>query len=342
MIEPDDHPEEAARLKALQDLGILDTASEERFDRITRLARHIFKTDIALVSLVDKDRQWFKSAQGLPASETSRAVSFCGHAVAKDEALVVENAAHDERFSDNPLVTGDPNIRFYAGHPLHSEDGWPLGTLCVINSEPKTLSEEEKMILEDLAKLVESELVLSSTLAANQLLKTKLAESQKAVVDETSRAWSQDFITDLARSELSLAQKNKTPFSIALLEIDRLDEIKSEQSEVAFNAIVDAVAQRLRSGLGATETIGRFGESRFLIVLPGSTLRAADRISEGLRKQLRRAPFPYGTALTGSFGVTSFGTGGTFASMLKAADKALGAAIIAGRDWVCAQEPVKK
>ncbi len=334
MIEPEDHPEEAERLQALEALNLLDTAAEERFDRITRIARHVFKTDIALVSLVDKDRQWFKSAQGLGASETSRAISFCGHAVAKNETLVVDNASVDERFFDNPLVTGDPNIRFYAGQPLHTSDGWPVGTLCVINSQPKTLSEEEKMLLEDLAKLVEAELVLSSTLVANQRLKQKLAEAEKNSTDGASRAWSQEFITDLARSELLTAQRDGQPFSIALLEIDRLDDVKSDQSDLAFKAILDAIAQRLRAGLSAADTIGRFGENRFLVVLPNCSLRAADRTAEGLRKQLRRAPFPYGTAVTGSFGVTTADKDSTLASMLKAADRALGASIIAGRDWV--------
>ena len=118
MIKPPTPVDELMRLETLRNLKILDTESEERFDRVTRLARRVFGTPIALVSLVDNDRQWFKSRQGIEVSETSREISFCGHAILDDEVMVVRDAHDDERFADNPLVTSDPSIRFYAGYPL--------------------------------------------------------------------------------------------------------------------------------------------------------------------------------------------------------------------------------
>lgn len=119
---------EQIRLQHLRDLDILDTQPENRFDRLTRLAARLFNAPIALVSLVDSDRQWFKSKIGLPISETPRSIAFCGHTVLKNDSFVVENAALDERFADNILVTGPPHIRFYAGHPIRYRDGCPLGT----------------------------------------------------------------------------------------------------------------------------------------------------------------------------------------------------------------------
>ena len=127
---------ETQRLRRLMTLRVLDTPSEERFDRITRLAKRLFDVDICLVSLVDSERQWFKSKQGLDVCETPRAVSFCGHAIVKEE-LFVTDASRDDRFSDNPLVTGEPHIRFYAGVPVHGPGGHRVGTFCIIDSRPR-------------------------------------------------------------------------------------------------------------------------------------------------------------------------------------------------------------
>jgi GAF domain-containing protein len=134
MIPPAVPLDEEERLRALRDLSILDSEPEERFDRLTRLAQDIFQAPIALVSLVDDTRQWFTSRQGLAATETSREVSFCGHSILGEGVFVVPDATLDPRFTNNPLVTGDPDIRFYAGVPLNSTDGRSLGTLCVIDT----------------------------------------------------------------------------------------------------------------------------------------------------------------------------------------------------------------
>ena len=148
---------ERERLAALNALDLLDTPSEERFDRLTRLAKQLFGVPIALVSLIDMDRQWFKSKQGLDACETGRDISFCGHAVLSDAIFEITDASQDQRFADNPLVTGPPNIRFYAGAPLSSTDGYQIGTLCIIDEKPRQLTLDERAALRDLADLVEIE-----------------------------------------------------------------------------------------------------------------------------------------------------------------------------------------
>ncbi len=154
---------ESTRVSILHSLHLLDTSEEEVFDRITRLAASVLNVPIALVSLVDKDRQWFKSRVGLAASETPRSIAFCSHAILQDQPLVVEDTLEDERFHDNPLVTSAPNIRFYAGVSLRSLNGLPLGTLCAIDSKPKTLTQRELAILLDLAGLVTREIRLRET-----------------------------------------------------------------------------------------------------------------------------------------------------------------------------------
>jgi PAS domain S-box-containing protein len=149
---------ERSRQTALDQLRILDTPPEERFDRLTRMAARLLDAPIALISLIDHDRQWFKSCVGLGVGETPRSISFCGHAIFDRQPLVIEDALEDERFCDNPLVTGDPNIRFYVGTPLHSADGHALGTLCVIDRKPRTLSEEDLQCLRDLADCAEEQI----------------------------------------------------------------------------------------------------------------------------------------------------------------------------------------
>jgi PAS domain S-box-containing protein len=157
--EPPIPADEARRLATLRSLGILDTPPEERFDRITRLAAALFDVPMAVVSLVDANRQWFKSCVGMDDTETDRRVSFCAHALESDAALVIEDATADVRFAGNPLVTGeDDTIRFYAGHPLRPEEGSAVGTLCVIDRSPRHFAERERQLLADLASLVEEEL----------------------------------------------------------------------------------------------------------------------------------------------------------------------------------------
>lgn len=167
---------ELKRLQALRERAILDTPPEERFDRLTRLARQLFGTQIALVSLVDAERQWFKSSQGLDACETGRDISFCGHAILGKEIFHVADALLDPRFADNPLVTGPPHIRFYAGAPLGTAGGYRIGTLCIIDDKPRQLTVQELQALRDLADCVESEInqvdLQQQKLALNQFKST--------------------------------------------------------------------------------------------------------------------------------------------------------------------------
>jgi GAF domain-containing protein len=145
---------EAQRLAALQEYRILDTAAEQAYDDIVALAAYLCGVPIALISLVDESRQWFKSRLGLNEKETPRDVAFCAHAILQTEPLIVRDALKDTRFSDNALVTGSPHIRLYAGFPLVNPDGFALGTLCVIDRKPRRLSAEQKTAMQALARQV--------------------------------------------------------------------------------------------------------------------------------------------------------------------------------------------
>ena len=145
---------EAARVSALQKYAILDSEPEQAFDDLTLLASYVCKTSIALISLIDEDRQWFKSKVGISATETSRDIAFCSTAIQQPDVFVVPDALQDERFRTNPLVISEPNIRFYAGVPLINEDGYALGTLCVIDRTPRNLAPEQETALKALSRLV--------------------------------------------------------------------------------------------------------------------------------------------------------------------------------------------
>jgi GAF domain-containing protein len=150
---------EAGRIAALYAMLLLDTPREERFDKIVEFAAREFDVPIALISLIDSDRQWFKAAIGLgDVCQTGRDISFCGHAIMRSNIMVVPNALEDARFADNPLVTGPPHIRFYAGAPLILETGYALGTLCIIDTRPRYLDDVEVAILSTLRELLMQEL----------------------------------------------------------------------------------------------------------------------------------------------------------------------------------------
>lgn len=169
MITAPRPPDEQARLASLYELEILDTPPEERFDRIGRLARTLLEVPIAFVSLVDENRQWLKAGEEtLGTQETCRDTSFCGHAILSPTPLIIPDAREDERFHDNPLVTGPPHIRFYAGYPLSTLQGFRVGTLCVVDHQPRELTEGEQAALNDLARMTETELNFSNVVALQQ------------------------------------------------------------------------------------------------------------------------------------------------------------------------------
>jgi PAS domain S-box-containing protein len=179
MLIPSAAPDEAVRLETLHGLKILDTLPEERFDRITRIATRLFDVPIAIVSLIDANRQWFKSCQGLSASETPRGISFCAHAILGDDVFYIHDTQLDPRFSDNPLVTGDPHVRFYAGYPIAAANGSKLGTLCIADRKPRQMSEAELQLLRDLGYWVQTELSLVKGLQQEIARQTEMLQENE-------------------------------------------------------------------------------------------------------------------------------------------------------------------
>lgn len=234
---------EAKRLQALLRYEVLDTDDEQAFDDLTELASAICGTSISLISLVDSDRQWFKSRVGLEARETERGLAFCAHAILQKGIFEVPNATDDERFADNPLVTGAPDIRFYAGEPLVTPDGEAIGTLCVIDQEPKKLTEEQSNALRTLAKQVISQLELR--LHNRQLI--RMQKNQEQFIGAMAHDLRSPFNGILGLSRL-LVKKSEigSPDEVAVISNAILD------SSLKVYQILDESLQWARNQLGAT------------------------------------------------------------------------------------------
>lgn len=233
---------EQTRLDALAELDILDTPAETRFDRFTRLAAMTFDAPIALVSLVDADRQWFKSRHGLAAPETPRSLSFCAHAVAAGDMLVVNDAAADPRFAGNLLVTGEPHIRFYAGQPVYNE-GQAVGTLCVIDTRPRTFSGEQRAVLQDLARLVEAELnqtrVVAARMLAEQALKSLNTELEGRIAARTAEL--EEKVAQAEAAEALLRQSEAWNRTIIASSFSGFIGADSEGRVVAWNPSAERI-----------------------------------------------------------------------------------------------------
>lgn len=235
---------EAARLATLRNLHILDTPRDDRFDRFTRLATRIFDMPIALISLVDESRQWFKSVEGFDGEETPREFSFCAHAILGDEVFEVQNSRQDTRFRDNPLVVEQPHVRYYAGAPLLTPDGSKIGTLCVVDRVPRKLDDDDKRTLKDLADMVVDEMISYVD------PKTDLANRHAL------------FVTG---SRLFNHVTRNTGISLLLFDIGGISRPRTDSESQRSPASV--FAELLRTYFRSAESIAHIGSRRFCVLL---------------------------------------------------------------------------
>jgi diguanylate cyclase (GGDEF)-like protein len=258
---------EAQRLRNLDHLKILYSPAEERFDRITRIARRIFDTPIALISLVSKDKQWLKSNQGLCDTETPREISFCGHAILRHDPMIVQNAEKDPDFADNPLVTSAPGIRFYAGCPIKYE-GTPVGTLCIIDMVPREFKPSDVDALKSLGAWAENELQISRMSVAQMELLSKLNDSERrSMIDPVTGVWNRTAMEDTLETEFARAKRQKTPMALLHVDVADFEGILDRHGESAGDTVLREVAQRIRSCVRPHDAVGRVNSHEFVIFL---------------------------------------------------------------------------
>jgi diguanylate cyclase (GGDEF)-like protein len=317
---PSDEPQ---RLAAVRELGLLDTPAEERFDAFARLARAVADTPIAVFSMVDAERQWFKAREGLDASQTPRDQAFCAHAIlTPHQVLVVEDATQDPRFADNPLVTGQPGIRFYAGAPVRAPSGQPVGTLCVIDTTPRAMPDGLAQRLADLARGVSEMLTLHTALKHLYGLVTH--DSLTGLLNRRG--------FDQALARLDPATRTG---SVLLLDLDGFKAINDLLGHAMGDAALMAVAARLADTVRDGGDVARLGGDEFAVLTqPGVRVGTlARRILAALAAPIvvDGQTLRVGT----SIGIARFpADGATPEAMLRAADAALYAAKAAGKGGI--------
>jgi diguanylate cyclase (GGDEF)-like protein len=283
--------DESQRQRDLERLGVLNHPGDEHFERLVRLASTVLETPIALISLVDGDRQWFLAHHGIDSTETPRKMAFCAHAIAGEETLVVPDARQDPRFCTNPLVIQDPKVRFYAGTPLQSRDGHNLGTLCVIDRQPRHFSSSQVRLLEDLAQLVLRELELR----------------RLTTVHPVSALATRESFLEQAEPELLRTRQAGENLAILALELDHFDQIKIRWGLQASDQAVVDVAGLLRSQQCDQDLVGQIGDQEFALLMVNvdlaTAMERADAIRAGI-SELRGVYSASGHQITASGGLT--------------------------------------
>ena len=291
MRVPGTPEDEQLRLSTLSDSRVVYSPAEERFDRITRLACQSFNVPIALISLLNSKCQWFKSAQGLLTRETPREISLCAHAIMGNDVMIVTDTLRNPDFADNPLVTGEPNIRFYAGCPIRAENGSKLGTLCIIDTKPRAMTLSERDQLKSLAAWVEHELRMSTLSTAQMELLNNTDELQrKSLIDPITQVWNASGIQQIIETEQPHAREFNLPYSFMLIDIDHFSNINQQYGNQTGNTVLNEISHRLRVSIRPDDAIARYSNDELLIMLGDCEKNDTSHIAERLITRVSETP----------------------------------------------------
>ncbi|MFW5824540.1 MAG: EAL domain-containing protein, partial [Marinobacter sp.] len=284
-IPPEITAGEAERLEELYALGLLDTASELRFDRYTNLVASLFRFPVVLITLVDRDRQWFKSRLGWNRTECPRDISFCGHAINQNSTLVIPDALKDPRFAGNPLVTGDPYIRFYAGAVVRGPGGHALGTLCVLDHQPRHFGDEDCANLRQFADLVENEIAHIADLQA-----LRRSVERTAFFDPLTHLPNRRLLMDRLGQLLKLAALESLQVAVLLFNIKNLRLINQSLGSRGGDELLRQLAERLQENCPTGGSVARLQADEFVMVFPVHGESRRNEATRAIQSALER-PF---------------------------------------------------
>ncbi len=337
---------ETARLAALRETGLLSTPDEHAFNCVTNIGARLFDVPICLLSLVDADRQWFKSVVGLGIKESSRDVSICAHVVGTGSPVVVEDTLHDLRFADNPFVREHPRVRFYAGCPVRAPSGEILGALCVMDHEPRSFPQRKLTLLQELAALAELCLLTRRVSSAQRVLTEKLEVARReSLIDPLLRIWNRGGIISILEQQRRLSTDGGAPFSTLMIDIDHFKRVNDSHGHLVGDQVLSAVVRTFQATLRAGDELGRYGGEEFLVVLPGTPPDGAQRLARRIADAVAMLRIQVPTATVGcsvTIGCSvSIGVAGWLSapaessrSLLTRADQALLQAKAGGRNCV--------
>jgi diguanylate cyclase (GGDEF)-like protein len=296
-------PHELSRLSALARYNVLDTLPEPSYDDVAQLAAFIVGTPISLVSLIDAERQFSKSHIGMPGGEMPREQAFCSHAICTpNEVMVVEDASQDSRFADNPLVTGDTHVRFYAGAPLVTPDGHALGTLCVIDRNPRKINEEQKTALQTLARSLIS--VLELGLRTRELQGSNKVLERISLTDPLTGVSNRLAFKQRMQEETERSQRYSHPLSLLMLDIDHFKSYNDSYGHLAGDDLLKVFAEKLNDVVRGSDCVYRYGGEEFVVILPETDFNGAMIIGGRVREGLNAVEWPQ-RPVTCSIGISS-------------------------------------
>jgi diguanylate cyclase (GGDEF)-like protein len=272
-------------------VDVFYTPLEERFERITRLARRSLDMPVAAITCVTADKQWFKSVAGWAVTELPVSHSLCPLTLEENRICVINDTSTDSRVREHPLVAKKPNFRFYAGYPLQESSGLAVGTLCVFDTKPREFSEEQLCTLHDLGEIARHELLSNQLSDAQSDLIAKLgAARREAMFDSLTRVWNRRGAAALLRSSLQKAQDRDTDIAVCLLDVDNFKAVNDEFGHQAGDQVLRKLSAMLVSSVRTDDIVCRYGGDEFLLILPETSAADASRIAERARRTVAESP----------------------------------------------------
>lgn len=279
------------KLAGMHIVDVFYTPLEERFERITRLARRSLNVPVAAITCMSPDKQWFKSVAGWAVTELPVSHSLCPLTLEENRICVINDTQADSRVANHPLVIRKPNFRFYAGYPLQESSGLAVGTLCVFDTKPREFSEEQLCTLHDLGEIARHELLSNQLSDAQSELISKLgAARREAMFDPLTRVWNRRGAAALLRSSIRKAEERDTDISLCLLDVDNFKAVNDSYGHQAGDQVLRKLAAMLVSSVRNDDIVCRYGGDEFLLILPDTSAEDANRIAERARRTVAESP----------------------------------------------------
>ena len=345
MLSPATPVNELIRQQVLDNQELLDTPADPYLDVLVKIVAEMFEVKTVLISLVDRDRQWFKARRGLALAETPRCMSFCGHAILQDDLFMIEDTHQDQRFADNPVVTNPPFLRFYAGQPLLSQEGHAIGTLCLLHPQPKQLNNKQRQRLKDMATLAEGYLKLRHMSEQTTQLRAALSrEQRKTMLDSLTQVWNRAGLEHFLPREQTRAEEREQKLGLLFCDLDYFKKVNDVHGHDAGDKVLWESARRIAGAVRPQDVVTRSGGEEFVVLTQVHDEQELRMIGERIRAAVARSPIDAGEVelpLTISIGCALAEPQENPERALKRADKALYHAKGNGRNRVefAAYEP---